>query len=82
MSRQRCIISVRSIKKLAKTDQPLFFAVLRQVGSPKNTRNKSTYELDASHAQALTKGNKHGKMKLEGPKKGLQIHSAEGTGTY
>ena len=64
-------MSIKAIKKLAKIDQNLFLAVVKQVGYPKRTRNESTSILDATYVQGLTERNKCGKMKLEGPKKDL-----------
>ena len=65
-------MSIKYIKKLAKTYQHLFLAVVRQVGSPKRMRNKIVSSMGAAPGQGLTEGNKHAKMKLEGPKKDLK----------
>ena len=61
-------MSVQTVQKLAKIEQPLFLAVVRRAGSLKRTRNKSTCALGAVHAERWTEGNKYAKMKLEGPK--------------
>lgn len=69
MLRKRGLLSIKDIKKLAKTDQPLFLAVVRHLGSPKRMKNKIACVLGASRAQGMTEGTKCAKLKMQGPKK-------------
>ena len=58
-------MSVKAVKKSAKTDKPLYLAVVRGIGSPKRTKSKSTSKLGANNVHGMTKENKGAKMKLE-----------------
>ena len=72
-SRHRDFISVKTVKKLAKQDIPMFVAIVRQVGSVQQQKfkkgrfNKSLY--CNMNAQGQTEGAKRQEMKLRGPKK-------------
>ena len=73
-SRHRDIVSVKTIKKLAKQDVPMFWAIVRLVGQSDRTPkrgniNKSVY--CNINAQGQTEGAKRHEMKLKCPKKNI-----------
>ena len=80
-SRHRDIVSVKTIKKLAKQNVPMFLAVVRQIGQTDRTPtrgkiNKSVY--CNIQTQGQTEGAKRREMKLKGPKKNLvSVHEKE-----
>ena len=73
VSKQRDFISVKTLKKLAKQDVPVFVAIVRQSSPVKEEKfkkgriNKSVY--CKLNAQGQTEGAKRQQMKKKGPKK-------------
>ena len=49
-------MSVKAVEKLANTDQLLFLALLKQVGSPKRMKCKTTFAMGDVNAHGLVEG--------------------------
>ena len=71
-SRNRDIVSMRNMKRMARQNIPMFVAIVRQINPVQRNQkreriNKSVY--CGVSAQGRTEGTKRQEMKMKGPKK-------------
>ena len=59
---------VKVVKKLSRTAQNLFLAMVRQGGSPKRIRNKNVSTLGDVNAHGMTEGRECAQIQIAGPK--------------